>query len=37
MKVVGALQNPNGITNHSNNPYLVLKAIFDASCSTTLT
>jgi hypothetical protein len=36
MKVSGALQSPNDITNHSNNPCLVLKAIFHASYSTTL-
>ena len=36
MKVVGALQSPNGITNHSNNPCFILKAVFHASCFATL-
>ena len=29
MKVVGAFVKPKGMTNHLNNPSLVLKAIFD--------
>ena len=28
MKVAGALVKPKGMTNHSNNPSLVLKAIY---------
>jgi hypothetical protein len=31
MKVLGALVNPKGITNHSYKPNLVLKAIFHSS------
>ena len=30
MKVAGALVKLKGMTNHSNNPSLVLKAIFHA-------
>ncbi|CAO2836271.1 unnamed protein product [Amaranthus hypochondriacus] len=33
MKVLGAPVNPNDITNHSYNPYLVLKAVFHSSPS----
>jgi hypothetical protein len=36
MKVSKELQIPNDITNHSNNPCLVLKEVFHASCSATL-
>ena len=31
MKVVGALVKPKGMTNHSNNPSLVLKVVFHTS------
>ena len=31
MKVLGALDSPNGITNHSYNPSLVLNAVFYSS------
>ena len=31
MKVAGALVKPKGMTNHSNNPSLVLKFIFHTS------
>ena len=37
MNVVGALQTLKGITNHSNNPYLVLKQVFQMSSSAILT
>ena len=33
MKVLGALDNPNGITSHSYNPSFVLKAVFHSSPS----
>ena len=33
MKVLGALDNPNGITIHSYSPSLVVKAIFHSSPS----
>ena len=31
MKVVGAFVKTKGMTNHPNNPYLVLKVIFHTS------
>lgn len=31
LNVLGALDNPKGITNHSNNPCEFLKAIFHSS------
>ena len=31
MKVAGALVKPEGMTNHSNNPSLVLKVVFHTS------
>ena len=31
MKVAGALVKPKGMTNHSNNPYMVLKFVFHTS------
>ena len=31
MKVAGALVKPKGMTNHSNNIFLVLKAVFHTS------
>ena len=37
MKVAGALVKPKGIMSHSYNPCFVLKVVFYASCSTTLT
>ena len=37
INVVGALHRPNGITNHSYKPYMVLKVTFHVSSSLTRT
>ena len=33
MKVLGALINPNGITNYSYKPYFISKVVFHSSPS----